>query len=205
MSIKQSIKRLLTRQLQHFDSTDLDLWPLWRRAAVIFVSWAAPAFCFVLFSHYMRPNVIYYQEAIREAIGPHLWNVIGSFAMFVWGLALMFPRAPGLVRIAGNLLISTYSIGALTWGILAGQWWVGMNSPQFAWWQTGLLGVTGTLLLGVLLALNLILWAMWALISPERPQAEAFSSNFGQLSKYWRAAILLATTGLIAVLFWNAV
>lgn len=205
MSIILSIRRLLTQQFQHFAPTDLDLRPLWRRAAILFGSWAVPAFCFVLFSHYVRPDVIYYQEAIRESIGPHLWNVIGSFAMFVWGLALTFPRMPGLIRIAGNLLISTYSIGALTWGILAGQWWVGMTSPQFAWWQTGLFGVTGAFILGVLFALNLILWAMWALISPERPRAEVFLNNVGQLSKYLRAVILLATTGLIAVMFWNAV
>ena len=77
------ISNFLSSQFEHFERNDL--FPETQHlseALTIFFSWSVPAFLFVWWSSTYFPEVQFYKDAIDEGLGPHLWQVVGSFGLF---------------------------------------------------------------------------------------------------------------------------
>jgi hypothetical protein len=98
--------------------------------------------------------------AISEGIGPHLWNVVGTLGLVLVGFFLLFPRSQFIARSAHQVLINTYAIGGLSFGLLFGQLSTALASAaaNVALWKAWLMGAGGVFLAFQALALNFSLW-----------------------------------------------
>lgn len=163
------MKKFLTEKLSIFEKGDFvpgnHLWG----AVTIFLAWSLPAFLFVVWADKFYPDVEFYQSAIREGVGPNLWNTIGSFGLFAFGLALSLSSFSIPSLVAKQILINTYAIGCLAFGLLVGQWYL-LPFNELVWWQQGLFGVTSALLLIIVLLYNMAIWYLSFLIqnSPDK-------------------------------------
>lgn len=160
----------LRSQLSTFTSSDFSPRPAIANAAAIFFGWAIPAFLGVMFTRWLGNcrSVEYLDAAISEGIGPHLWNVVGSIGATLFGLFLILPTQRWLAKAANNVLVNTYAIGALTFGLLFGQWFYAFQTANLERWQAwaNALGF-GFLFLDVLV-LNFSVWYLGYLSSPDR-------------------------------------
>ena len=117
------LREYLRTQLQPFDRAALWSSSVAKEGALVVFLWAAPSFLIVwLVASYRKfvPSA-YLEAAISEGIGPHLWNVVGTLGLALVGLALVFPRSRLIARSAYHVLINTYAIGGLSFGLLFGQ------------------------------------------------------------------------------------
>lgn len=80
-------------------------------------------------------SVEYLDAAISEGIGPHLWNVVGAIGAVLFGLFLILPTQRWLAKAANNVLVNTYAMGALTFGLLFGQWFYAFHTANLERWQ----------------------------------------------------------------------
>lgn len=197
----RNMKIFLRDQFKHFELSDV--WPgrRFREAILVFLSWAFPAFLFVIWSTTYYPDVKFYQEAISEGIGPNLWNVVGSFGLFVFGIAVVFSKHFLPSAIAKHILSNTFAIGSLLFGLLFGQWYVILKHIDFGWWKNGLFGVTSGLLLLVVLIYNLTIWYLYFLISNDGKEKSEFLVKLEQMHWLWRAGIGLGLCTLITFAF----
>jgi hypothetical protein len=146
-----------------------------KNGAATFLWWAVPAMIFVLCTHIFKEKLpsAYLEKAISEGIGPHLWNVIGALALTLVGLSFLFPRSEFIAKSASQVLINTYAIGGLSFGLLFGQVitsFFSLNMEQWKMWLTGL----GVIFFAVqIILLNFSLWYMAFLMS-SREQASGF-------------------------------
>lgn len=120
--VMHRLREYLRAQLQQFDRTALWSSHIAKEGALIVFWWAAPAFLIVWFVARYREYVpsAYFEAAISEGIGPHLWNVVGTLGLLLVGLALLFPGSRFIARSAYQVLINTYAIGGLSFGLLFG-------------------------------------------------------------------------------------
>lgn len=133
----------MSQQFSHFERSDFIPNESLKEAFTIFFAWALPAFLFVLWANTFYPEVEFYQAAINEGIGPNLWNSIGSFGLFAFGVAVIFSKFSTAALVAKQILSSTYAIGCLTFGLLVGQWCVLLSMEGMVWWQRGWFGGSG--------------------------------------------------------------
>lgn len=77
------MKECLLKQFSHFELADVNPGREIKEALLIFFCWSIPAFIFVIWTNVFYPENEFYQSAIREGIGPNLWNAIGSFGLFM--------------------------------------------------------------------------------------------------------------------------
>ena len=163
------MKNFLAKQFCIFERADFVPEKELREAVTIFLAWALPTFIFVVLAGKYYLDVEFYQAAINEGVGPNLWNAIGSFGFFTFGVGVSLSSffTPSLV--AKQILINTYAIGCLTFGLLIGQLCL-LPLNELAWWQQGLFGVTSAFLLVVVFLYNMVVWYLSFLIqnSPEQ-------------------------------------
>jgi len=170
---------------------------------MIFFCWALPAFTFVIVTSSFYPDVVFYKKAITEGIGPNLWNAIGSFGLFAFGLAILLSESLLLRTIAVQILSNTYSIGCLTFGLLCGQFYALANNTSLEWWQMGLFGVTSVFLLLIVLCYNTFVWYLTFLLQNDRGDKSSFIIKLEQMSVIWRFLLGGLATVPITLLFFN--
>ncbi|MBE2889657.1 hypothetical protein [Geobacter anodireducens] len=176
----------------HFRKEDFSPWSGRNEAIIIFAAWAVPAFLFILLVHLLAKyrSVEYFTQAIAEGIGPHLWNVIGVFGFFLFGAALLFPSRTYLAFAANRILVNTYAIGSLMFGILFGQLVTGLSNATLEKWKLWLFGFAFVVLFLVVFIINLFTWYLSFLIYCEKGKT-SFISKIEQLGVGSRIAISL--------------
>lgn len=198
-----SMKRYLSEEFSIFDTNDFLPREQIGGAIKVLSAWAVPAFIFVLWADTYYPNVEFYKNAITEGIGPNLWNAIGSFGLFSFGIALAFSPLKTPSLFATQLLSNTYAIGCLTFGLLVGQWCL-LPFSELVWWQQGLFGVTSVFLLLLVFVYNLFVWYLSFLIHNSRIDKSKFLGKFEQLHWVWRAGIGTFLSAISLAAFLNA-
>lgn len=162
-------REYLCTQLQPFDRAALWSSHVAKEGALVVCWWAAPSFLIVWLVARYREHVpsAYIEAAISEGIGPHLWNVVGTLGLVLVGFALLFPRSRFIARSAYQVLINTYAIGGLSFGLLFGQLATALASAavNVASWKAWLMGTGGVFLAVQALALNFSLWYLGHLMA----------------------------------------
>ena len=183
-----------------FDRNDLhpkgEAW----NALIVFSSWAVSSFLFVVWASTYHPENQFYQAAIDEGIGPNLWNAIGSFGLFSFGVAILTPTLRMPSSIAKTILSNTYAIGCLTFGLLVGQW-VLLPYHELSWWQQGLFGITSSFLLAIVFVLNLVAWYLSFLIDNSPQKKSGFIDKLTKTHWLWRAGLGLSISGISLLVF----
>lgn len=195
------MKQFLTQQFSHFKKSDFDPREQLGTALLVFISWALPAFIFVVWANTFYPEVQFYQDAITEGIGPNLWNAIGAFGLFLFGITVIFSRFNLFSIVATNVLSNTYAIGSLTFGLIVGQWFGLVIDSELVWWHRGLFGVTSGFLLLVLFSYNLAVWYLCFLIQGNEDQKSEFLVKLEAMHWIWRLIIGLGVAFLVAIIF----
>ena len=104
------------------------------------------------------PNIEFYREAIEEAIGANLWNLMGLFGIFSFGLAIVFSKEQWVAKVSRSILINTFAIGSISLGAIVGRWLSAIALVDFPLWKISLLNLgfyTGVCLV---LFLNIFIW-----------------------------------------------
>lgn len=199
------LKTYLRMQLQPFDRAALWSPSIAKGGALVVFWWAAPSFSLVwLVAHY-RENLpsAYLEAAISEGIGPHLWNVIGTLGLVLVGFALLFPRSRFIARGAYQVLINTYAIGGLSFGLLFGQLATVFASAtaNVAAWKAWLLGTGSIFLAFQVIVLNFSLWYLGHLMA-SREASDGFLHRVERVDLRLRVfAFFLLALLPIALLF----
>ncbi|MGZ8183880.1 MAG: hypothetical protein ACXWT1_18155 [Methylobacter sp.] len=160
----------LREQFLKFSRSDFSPKPELGKAAIIFLAWALPAVIAVTFTRWRAhfASVEYFDTAISEGIGPHLWNVVGTVGVVLFSLFILAPRAKWLAVAANNVFVNTYAIGALTFGLLFGQWVNAFASANLDRWQAWAYGAGFGFLFVLVIALNFSVWYLGYLTMPTR-------------------------------------
>ncbi len=167
---------------------------------MVFLAWSIPAFIFVFWTNSYYPDVEFYNNAIKEGIGPNLWNAIGGFGIFAFGIAVIFSPFSTPSVIAHKILSNAYAIGCLSFGLLVGQWFL-LPFAQLEWWQKGLFGVTSVFLLPLSFVYNLVIWYLSFLIQNSRQNKSAFLINITKLHWLLRALLGAFVSGIALFAF----
>lgn len=141
----------------------------------------------------------YLNAAFNEGIGPHLWNVIGTMGLVLTAFAILVPTLKWPARWAASILMNTYAIGGLSFGILAGQFVSAIASSNIELWRTSLIGVTGFILLANAILLNFATWLLGGLVS--RDSRLEFMSKIADVDFRLRFLVALTIGGLPIGLF----
>lgn len=164
------MKAYLRAQFLKFNRDDFSPRLELSNAALIFFAWAIPAALSITVTRQLGrfASVTYLNAAISEGIGPHLWNVVGIIGVVLFSLFILAPRAKWLAVAANRVLVNTYAIGALTFGLLFGQWANAFAAATLDRWQAWANGVGFSLLFMLVISLNFLVWYLGYLSSPTR-------------------------------------
>ena len=195
------MKEFLIERLNHFERNDFMPGEHLKEAFIIFFGWTIPTSLFVIWANNFHPEVHFYQEAIGEGRGPNLWNTIGSFGLFAFGIAIIFSRFTTPSLVARQILLNTYAIGCLTLGLQIGQLCVLLSSHEWIWWQKGLFGITSSLLLVVLFTFNSVFWYLSFLIKNDDKNKSNFLVKLEQMHWIWKFVIGFFLMTLISSIF----
>ncbi|MCL2344847.1 MAG: hypothetical protein FWC58_03220 [Desulfobulbus sp.] len=173
------LKAYLQAQLQSFDRGALWSPQILKEGCLVMACWSIPAIAIVCLVALYREHIpsIYLEAAISEGIGPHLWNVIGTLALLLVGLAFLFPRSKLIAKSAHQVLINTYAIGGLSFGLLFGQLAMALvsASANVTAWKVWFMGGGSVFLAILALSLNFSLWYLGHLMASREerlPQGE---------------------------------
>lgn len=195
------MRRLLKEQFKHFKKQDFYPGSRIIEAVQVFMAWSVPAFLFVIWATIYHPEVTFYQEAIRQGIGPNLWHVIGSFGFFVFGIAVVFSRYSLFSVVAKKILSNTFAMGSLTFGLVFGQWCILFGQDDLIWWERGLYGITSGLLLIIFVILNFVIWYMSFLIENNGKIKSVVLIKLDQVHWIWKFILGLGFCTLITYAF----
>lgn len=199
------LREYLLTQLRPFDRAALWSSNVAKEGAFVIFWWAAPSFLIVWLVARYREYVpsAYLEAAISEGIGPHLWNAVGTLGLVLVGFALLFPGSRFIARSAYQVLINTYAIGGLSFGLLFGQLATALASAaaNLASWKAWLMGAGGVFLAVQVLALNFSLWYLGHLMA-SREASDGFLHRVERVALRLRLVAFLFLAVLpIALLF----
>lgn len=196
------LKVYLGKQLGIFNKSDFAIGRDWKGAVSTFLYWAVPAFLTVYFVDMLGEvrSVEYYNKAISQGIGPILWNFIAVMGFAMFGVAFIFNKIRLFSAVAHQLLINVYAIGALTFGLLLGQFIV--LAPELkvniATWKLFFIFPITAFSFVFILFLNAVIWYISHLSRANSPFMERLSS----LNFFIRLVVGLFFSGLFLVLLW---
>jgi hypothetical protein len=171
----------------HF--TRADFWPgcALKQAGIVFAAWACPAIVGVLATNWLGNyrSVKYLQSSIQEGIGPHIWNVFAVLGFLLAGVQIAAPRQKWLAIATYQVLQNTYSLGALTYGLLLGQW-ICIATSQ----HTELPQVTVGFMFAFAFFLNLAIWYLAFLVAPAR-LGTGFMHSVARMAPQFRIPLAL--------------
>lgn len=191
------MKRKLEVIFKNFDSSVLNPSSYFRHAVITFIAWSLP---FLVFFNVTLsfPESKYLNDALTEAIGPNLWNLMSSLAVFLFSLLIVFPKLGLISTATSELFLSVYIMGALTFGILCGQLHtLSDEANKLIWWKQGLFGITSLVLLICFFFVNLTLWYFHYLSNPEKSD---FLVEINRVQLTYRMPIALCIMALIVYL-----
>lgn len=167
-----------------------DFWPgrmLWQ-AAIVPAAWALPAIAGVIVTDWLgsHRSVKYLQTTIQEGIGPHIWNVFAVLGLMLVGMLIAAPRQKWLAVAAHQVLQNTYSLGALMFGLLLGEW-ICLPTSQCTFVFIMAMG----LMFAFAFCLNLTVWYVAFLVSPARLNT-GFMHSVAQLAPQFRLPLAAA-------------
>lgn len=193
----------LVNKLSHFEKDDfLPRKEIWEPIAIL-LAWALPAFVFVLWVNAYYPENEFYKAAINEGIGPNLWNAIGSFGVFSFGVTVVLSSYYMPSLITKQILLNTYAIGCLTFGLLVGQWCL-LPFDELVWWQQGLFGITSVFLLLVVFIYNSVTWYLSFLIQNHQGKKSNFLINLEKIHWAYKTILGLFISFLSMLVFLSA-
>lgn len=196
---QEAITRIKS-QFSHFNRNDFNPGSKLFEAIAEMLYWVIPAVLFVFITQKHYPDVEFYKSAMDEGIGPNLWNAIGSFGLFAFGIAIALSKEIWPSKIARNILQNTYSIGCLTIGLIIGQFF-SQYPTNALWWQHGLFGVTSVLLIGIVILYNLSIWYLGFLIQNSESGKSSFLTKLEQMHSIWKVIIGTFIALLITLIF----
>ncbi|NAX47410.1 hypothetical protein CAG70_10410 [Photobacterium halotolerans] len=199
--MRESVINYVIQRFCHFERCDINPGNSYKEAISVFLAWTVPAFIFVLWASNFYPEVKLYHDAITEGIGPNLWNVIGSFGFFSFGIAMIFSNHTGPALVADKVLSNAYAIGCLNFGLLSGQWCFLLSTEDLIWWQRGFFGVTSGLLMVIVFFYNFILWYLSFFVKNEHTGKSVFLTKLGQVHLGWRVSIGLTFNLIVSLIF----
>jgi len=130
------------------------------------LAWAVPSFLAVIgiacFGEHLPSQ--YLNDAVSQGIGPTLWNVVGVLGTALFGFGVMFPDVRWVINGAREVLVSTYGIGSLMFGLLAGL--LVTSFPEVAAkveiGRALAMGLSGIISLSTAWMLNFAVWCLGA-------------------------------------------
>lgn len=194
------MKEFLAQKFSHFEINDFSPRGSLGGAFTTFFSWALPALLFVLWAETYHPEVDFYKAAIREGLGPNLWNALGSLGIFAFGIAVVFSTLHTPAKIAKQILSNTYAIGCLTFGLLVGHWYL-LPTDDLLWWQRGLFGAISGFFLILLFIYNFSVWYLGFLILDASGNKSSFLLKLEEMHWIWKISIGLVVSVLITLIF----
>lgn len=187
------LKTYLQHQFVLFDNKSFLDRNMMIQGIIIFLCWVIPSFTFVWIINHFHQYVphIYLEAAIAEGIGPHLWNVLGTFALMLFGLSILFPKSKLLIKSSYQILTNTFSIGGLMFGLLFGQLFTKIVSVSqtLSNWKIWLFSTGFTILAIQAFLLNFAFWWI-ASLTVERENNNAYKV-FEQLTMPIRLALFV--------------
>lgn len=95
-----------------------------------FLLWVVPSASFVIAVDWLSTftSTVSLTRAIAEGMSVTLWNVFGCIGLSLFGAALLSPRTGTLARAAHQMLIQTFGLGGLNYGLLLGFCLVSVES-----------------------------------------------------------------------------
>ncbi|WP_439894397.1 hypothetical protein ACS7SF_22840 (plasmid) [Ralstonia sp. 25C] len=192
-----TIKAYLRDELRKIGPNDLLPDSSFKTALWTFFTWAALAILFVGATSWLGQfkSTKYLTDTISEGIGPHLWNVVGTFGCTFLGALVIAPKTKLLAILASEAFANTYVIGALSFGLLAGQvaelFITAPPAPKVYW----LYAIAFPILFAALAALNLSTWYLSYLSSPAR-LSKGFLCQLAKVDMRLRLPVGLALTFL---------
>ena len=136
----------------------------WGEYLKISAWWVTPAIIYVLAVDLLKNfrSVEYLETAMNQGISPELWNIFGVFGLALFGLSMVTVKIPTIHRAlaisASKLLLITFEIGLLAFGIMTGKLISAFSEAEFSIWQAWFFGIGFFLLFGIVLSLNTGLW-----------------------------------------------
>lgn len=109
-------------QIEVIDFSSLQNWQAIARPALYWLSSAtAMVLLLKLVESHHNANYDFLDLALAEAVGPNLWNLVGTFGLVTLGLNVIFPMSNQISHATGNILTTVYIAGATMTGIWIGQ------------------------------------------------------------------------------------
>lgn len=196
------MKNNLTTQFIDFDINDLFSKNDFKNEVVYFFLWFTFSASFVIWSNTYYPDVVSYQEAIQEGmISSNLWSALGSMGFFVAGMAIAFSKFTKLRKSAKALLDSSYSVGCLSLGLMAGQVFVLVKTDGLIWWQTTIYATVISISLTILIGVNFMIRLFGYLIQNKEGEKSLFLKKLEAMHWLWCVTLGLGTSLLTATLF----
>ncbi|WP_090451892.1 hypothetical protein [Dyella sp. OK004] len=192
-----SIKVFLEEHFGHFSKDDFGSKSSLQAGLAISSAWAVTSSAVVIACQIWPDSsyLSYIRTAIPEAIGPHLWNVIGTIAAMAVGWALLFPRVEHFARFANYLLLTTFGIGILMFGTLAGKLFSTSPPENLSALSRAGLYILVAALMMICFALNFALWIAASLLDGT-PKHARFAQKWRQTTLWLRLAIAIAMIAL---------
>lgn len=188
-----TVKEYILGELRKVEATSLVPGRSIKTALWAFFTWGMIAALFVGATHWLAQfrSTAYLSAAISEGLGPHLWNVLGTFGIGFFGALVIAPRVRFLAVLASEAFANTYVVGALTLGILVGQiayLFYSAPPPPPVYW---LYIVAFPVLLAALAVLNVLTWYLSYLSDPTR-LATGFPAQLAKIDPRLRVPTGLA-------------
>ena len=129
--------------------------------------WIIPTTILIYLFYKYENNLIidnkYIECAIKEAISPFLWNVLGVIGFCSAGISILLLSISTNIsilfsKIAHKILSMTYEMGFLIFGIMVGKLILDFRSATMPTWQLWFYGVTFLFLFLIIFVLNMLLW-----------------------------------------------
>jgi hypothetical protein len=164
------MKAYLRREFSKFSGNDFSPCPEIWNAVTTWLAWTVLAALSVSLTRWRCrfAGAEYFNAAIEEGIGTHLWNVLGCIGIMSFGLFVAKPDAKRLAMAANWVLLNTFAIGSLTMGLLFSKLVNAFIGADFKHLETWGYGVVFVLLFIIVTTLNTSLWYLGYLSMPAR-------------------------------------
>jgi len=154
------LKPYLAGQLAHFGWSSI--WSpkhAWDGVS-LFLRWVIPASLIVVLAEAFPEQLPerYLSSSILEAVGTHLWNLVGVLGLLLFSLFLLFPHAAFIATWAEFAFANAYAMGALGIGVMAPKFYLAVANAPLTTWQSSALAIFGTVLIFEVALINFTIW-----------------------------------------------
>ncbi len=167
MTVLIRIRSVLEKELSAFSLRDIIPSAGWRDYGVTSAYWIIPAALYVLLVEnlgWLRKADDLYKVIKGESDGPGLWNVMGALGLLLLGISIATSKTESchklLAKLSHGVLVKTFEIGLLTFGILLGKLIFAFEKANIPMPQIWLRGVCFFLQFAIVFAMNTFTWCL---------------------------------------------